>query len=248
MHKQQKVDYGYDVPQVVLICSLVAAGLIFWCFLLYYALHAKAPLITWCMIIVLLASALAALYPVFSIIYGGRLLKFRERDWLLDLLQIQGTESILDVGCGRGLLLIGAAKKLTTGRAVGIDIWSTADQSSNSPLATLENARIEGVADKVDIITADARQMPFEDASFDMVISSWALHTIAGSQEREKALVEIMRVLKPGGTVAILDIMAIAQYVAFFKAHFVDVEQLGPRYTFGNRTYLVKARKKRLSN
>ncbi len=247
MQKRQKADYGHDAPQVVLICSLVAAGLIFWCFPLYYALHARAPLITWCMIIVLFSSALGTLYPVFSIIYGGRMLKFRERDWLLDLLNIQGTERILDVGCGRGLLLIGAAKKLTAGKAVGIDIWSTADQSGNSPLATLENARIEGVEDKVDIITADAREMPFEDASFDMVISSWALHNIALKQEREKALLEIMRVLKPGGMLAILDIMATAEYVAFFKAHqFVEVEQLGPRYTFGNRTYLVKARKKEI--
>ncbi len=63
--------------------------------------------------------------------YGGRLLKFRERDWLIDLLNIQGNEYILDVGCGSGLLLIGAAKKLTTGKAIGIDIW-LADEVGNS--------------------------------------------------------------------------------------------------------------------
>ncbi len=106
----------------------------------------------------------------------------------------------------------------------------------------LKNAYIEGVENRVAVITADARGLPFYDTSFDIVISSWALHTISGAQERKKALLEIMRVLKPDGTVALLDIVRAQEYVTFFKVHqFDEVECLGPRYTFGNPTYLVKA-------
>lgn len=67
--------------------------------------------------------------------------KLRSRDRLLDGLALRGDETVLDVGCGRGLLLIGAAKRLTTGTAVGVDIWQTEDLSGNRPEATLESHR-----------------------------------------------------------------------------------------------------------
>lgn len=240
-NKTKKADYGYDSPKVICLCGLIALPLIFWCFPAYNALHPKHPYFALFIIMALLCSALGVLYPAFSIVYGGRLLKLRERDWLIDLLHIQGNEYILDVGCGSGLLLIGVAKKLTTGKAIGIDIWQ-ANETGNSAEKTLNNAQLESVENKVAVMTADARDMPFYDARFDIVISSWALHTISGAQEREKALLEIMRVLKPGGTVALLDIVRSQEYVTFFKAHqFNQVECLGPRYTFGNPTYLVKA-------
>jgi cyclopropane fatty-acyl-phospholipid synthase-like methyltransferase len=72
---------------------------------------------------------------------------------------------VLDVGCGRGLLLIGAAKRLTTGKAVGVDIWQTEDLSGNRPEATLENARLERVAERVGVKDGDARRLPFADGT-----------------------------------------------------------------------------------
>ncbi len=58
--------------------------------------------------------------------------KFRARDDLLDSLHLRGDETVLDVGCGHGLLLIGAAKRLPHGRSLGIDLWSQVDQGNNS--------------------------------------------------------------------------------------------------------------------
>jgi len=43
-----------------------------------------------------------------------------------------GGEHVFDVGTGRGLLLIGAARRLTSGKGIGIDVWSTKDLSGNS--------------------------------------------------------------------------------------------------------------------
>ena len=105
-----------------------------------------------------------------------------------------------------------AAKNLTTGRAIGIDIWSQVDQGDNHLENTARNARIEGVADRVEIHTCDASKLIFPDESFDVVLSSSALHDMA---EREQVLREIIRVLKPGGQVVIYDIRYIRMYQKF---------------------------------
>ena len=122
------------------------------------------------------------------------------------------------VGKVRGLFLIGAAKRLTTGRAVGIDLWQKEDLSGNRPEATMENARREGVADRVEVRDGDARQLPFPDATFDVVVSSLALHNIYDRAGRERAVREIARVLKPGGRVAIEDIRHTDEYARVLAA------------------------------
>ena len=73
-------------------------------------------------------------------------LRIWERE--LDQAGLKGDEQLLDLGCGRGAVLIEAARRLPTGRAVGADLWSGRDQSGNSPEATLANAAAAGVADR----------------------------------------------------------------------------------------------------
>ncbi len=68
---------------------------------------------------------------------------------LLDQLHLRGDERLLDMGCGRGAVLLMAAQRLTRGRAVGIDLWRSVDQSGNSAEATRRNANAEGVADRI---------------------------------------------------------------------------------------------------
>jgi arsenite methyltransferase len=131
---------------------------------------------------------------------------------LLDRLSLRGDERILDLGCGRGAVLLMAAQRLTTGRAVGIDLWRKIDQSGNSAKAARRNAVAEGVADRVDLQTADMTALPFENDSFDIVLSSLAIHNIRGSAGREKAISEAARVLRPGGRLMILDIRATRFY------------------------------------
>ena len=76
---------------------------------------------------------------------------------MLDALELRGDERLLDVGCGRGLVLIEAAKRLRDGRAVGVDVWRRGDQSGNTRRVTLENAEREGVAERVKVPPAGAR-------------------------------------------------------------------------------------------
>jgi hypothetical protein len=97
--------------------------------------------------------------------------KRRVRDRLVAALALSGDECVLDAGCGRGLALIGCAKELTTGKAIGIDLWAGKDLSNNNPEATRANAAAEGVADRVEVETGDITRLPFSDALFDVVVS-----------------------------------------------------------------------------
>ena len=107
-----------------------------------------------------------------------------------------------------------AAQHLTTGRAVGMDLWRTVDQSGNSAEATQRNAIAEEVADRVELHTGDMTALPFEDNRFDVVLSSLAIHNISGRGGREKAISEAMRVLRPGGRLLIVDVRGTRQYQA----------------------------------
>src|SRR5207253_8454791 len=144
----------------------------------------------------LLAAAFVAAISA-SYLYTTRRGKFAAWAELLDRLGLRGDERVLDMGCGRGAVLLMAAQHLTTGRAVGVDLWRTVDQSGNSAEAAQRNAVAEGVADRVELQTADMTALPFEEDSFDVVLSSLAIHNISGSAGREKAISEAVRVLRP---------------------------------------------------
>src|SRR3546814_20708266 len=107
-------------------------------------------------------------------LWGSKIGKVRLRDKVLATLPWRGDERVLDVGCGHGLMLAGAAQRLLTGRVIGIDIWRSEDQARNSPEATLRNLRLEGVSERVGVRTAAAPDLPFAAGSFDVVISTWA--------------------------------------------------------------------------
>jgi ubiquinone/menaquinone biosynthesis C-methylase UbiE len=122
----------------------------------------------------------------------------------LQALGLKGNERIVDLGCGRGAVLTMVAELLPQGTAVGVDLWRSVDQSGNQESVTRANAQAEGVANRVELVTADLRELPFKDAEFDVVLSSLAIHNI--KRDREKAIREAERVCMPGGRILIVDI------------------------------------------
>ncbi|MGI9156418.1 MAG: SAM-dependent methyltransferase [Marmoricola sp.] len=99
--------------------------------------------------------------------------KFEVWTGLLAHLRLPATAQVVDLGCGRGAVLLAAARHLDAGgRATGVDLWRSVDQSGNSQDATLANARAEGVDARVELHTGDLRDLPFGDASFDVVLVS----------------------------------------------------------------------------
>jgi len=223
-------DYGYDAPHALVIFGTVAmvSGVI--------------ATVGWWRGPIQLAR-IATVYFVFflgnagSFFYTTRRGKFLEWDAILDRAGLRGDEHVLDMGCGRGAVLTAVAKRLTTGRVTGVDIWSTHDQSGNARDVTLRNASLEGVADRVDVETGDMRALPFPDASFDVVVSSLAIHNITSNDDRRRAIAEGFRVLKPGGRMVIADIRATSIYADTLRklgASNVDRRRLGWRFWWGN--------------
>ncbi|QOY90393.1 class I SAM-dependent methyltransferase [Paludibaculum fermentans] len=223
-------DYGYDAPCALAIfgslaaVSGVGAAVAWW----RMPPHAAGP-ITLYFVLFLINSA--------SFYYTTRHGKFREWERILERVELHGGERVLDLGCGRGAVLVAVARRLTTGRVTGVDIWSTKDQSGNSKDVTLRNASLEGVSDRVQIETGDMRNLPFPDATFDLVVSSLAIHNIRSDADRRRAIAEGYRVIKPGGRMVIADIRATRTYADALRnlgALEVRRQRLGWRFWWGN--------------
>jgi ubiquinone/menaquinone biosynthesis C-methylase UbiE len=117
---------------------------------------------------------------------------------LLQLAQLQNGNSVLDVGTGTGWVAIRCALEMEEGQIIGIDI--TAEMLIQAVL----NAEKVGVKERVQFALASAMSLPYPDNQFDVVLSSLALHHTKVGQSLE----EMVRVLKPGGRIAIADMGA----------------------------------------
>jgi arsenite methyltransferase len=208
-----KADYGIDAPPVIRNLLLAGIASIIAGVVLRFIFASTQSLIASILLIWGLLAGASMVVTALLMIWSSKVGKLQLREKLIDSLALRGTETILDVGCGRGLLLNAAARRLTTGKAIGIDLWQSSDQSGNNPEATLANARAEGVADFVEVKTGDMRELPFEDQTIDVVVSSLALHNIPTKEGRAQAIHEIVRVLKPNGQVALLDFQCTDEYV-----------------------------------
>ena len=155
--------------------------------------------------------------------------KFRHRDFMLGMHNWRGDENVLDVGCGRGLLLAGAAKRIAavhgTGHATGIDVWSSVDMGGNSADATQHNLDLEGVSSCCTLVSRPAQEMAFPNATFDVIVSNLCLHNIYDAPTRHKALAQIVRVLKPGGIALISDYKRTGEYAGEFRKAGLIVEK-----------------------
>ncbi|AXC12167.1 hypothetical protein ACPOL_2863 [Acidisarcina polymorpha] len=150
-----------------------------------------------------------------------------QRDW-------RGDEIVLDIGCGRGLLAIEAARRVPLGRVYGVDIWQADDLSGNNPEAIRVNAAAAGVSDRVFVETEDARHLPYSDQTFDVVASMTAIHNIADAEGRRQAIAEAWRVVRPGGQILIFDIRHAKSYLQDLRTFgAIDTQHFGPIILWG---------------
>jgi SAM-dependent methyltransferase len=146
----------------------------------------------------MVSQALPQIYQRFWRPFGGRLLMGltgpgtdEEHRMALSMLSIEPSDRVLDVACGPGNFSRDFARAASDGLVVGID--------ASAPM--LDVAVRDTASDNVAYLRGDARALPFRDGSFDAVCCFAALYLI---EEPMRALAEIVRVLAPGGRVAIL--------------------------------------------
>jgi arsenite methyltransferase len=240
---ERRGDYGFDEPIWPILMSLLGIVFLVFAWLSFTAFHLPVPGWLSCGLGVLL------LFCAASYLYTTRWGKFQVWADLLLQLRLHGDEQITDLGCGRGAVLLMAAKLLPQGKITGVDVWRAAEQSGNALSVTQRNAELEGVADRVQLYTADIRQLPFPDGSFDVVLSSVVIHNIRSADGCRQAITEAVRVLKPGGRLVIADVTYTRLYRERLQELGVTLEvyrSLGWRYWYGGpwwATKLLSARK-----
>jgi arsenite methyltransferase len=248
--ENSKPDYGVDAPNVLRNLFLIGIVCVFLGSLGPQHLHfgpvdfLPRPMFLVTGTLLVLEGLLFLFYVKFG--------KFHHRDRMLSLHQWRGGEQVLDVGCGRGLLLAGAAKRLAglhgSGQGTGIDIWSNQDMGGNSEAATRHNLELEGISDRCTLLGIPAQEMTFPDGSFDVIVSNLCLHNIYNRKIRAQAVQQIVRVLKPEGVAILSDYKHTGEYAQQLRQAGLMVERRwgNPLYTFPPLRIVI-ARKPQLS-
>lgn len=116
--------------------------------------------------------------------------------WLTEAADLTGTEAVLDLGTGAGYTALALAP--AAGRVVGVDPTPAMLQEARQ--LARERGRLN-----VDFVLGSAEELPFPDAHFTVVTCRYAAHHFA---DLATALREIMRVLRPGGRLLVVDSVA----------------------------------------
>ncbi len=132
----------------------------------------------------------------------------RYTKFLVDRLNPGPDDTVLDIGCGGGAPTVQLARSRGS-RVVGVSISAKDVERGRARAASA------GLSDQVTFEMADALTLPFEDESFDHVISIECLSHIG---DRVGALAEIRRVLRPGGRVVLTDFSMYPEYIAGLDA------------------------------
>lgn len=157
-------------------------------------------------------------------------------DELMNHIAWNGTGEALDIGCGSGALSIRIAKKYPRSRVTGIDYWGSGWSYCKKQCE--ENARLEGVESRLSFRQTSASSLPFEDESFNLVVSNLTFHEVKDSANKLDVVKEALRVVRTGGEFVFQDLFLLRKYygtpnelIAAIKdmgvqdVHFVDTSK-----------------------
>jgi arsenite methyltransferase len=213
----QKVDYGLDSPLVVHSMYSRAAWTFAFGFALWFMNREEYPGPAASLLATLSLIAAAFVWAGYYMTWSSRKGKLRLRDRLVSMLALNGDEKVLDAGCGRGLMSVGIATRLKSGKVTGVDVWDPHAISGNSADAARANAKLEGVADRIRFEEGDLRKLVYPVGNFDVVFSGGAIHFFDDEPDRDQAVRELLRVAKKGGRVLIADTKYTGRYADILR-------------------------------
>lgn len=117
--------------------------------------------------------------------------------------RISEPNAMLDIGCGNGNLTIKIAKQYSGCSITGLDYWGKEWEYAAS--VCKNNARLENVSN-IKFVQGSASELPFENTSFDCIVSCLTFHEVQDVKEKEDCLKEAIRVLKVNGIFVFLDL------------------------------------------
>lgn len=220
-----EVDYSLHLPKKFRIFAFIGIVGVFVAIVLWQVFNAPALSLT------VLGIALLHASPAFIgvvLLWSTRGLRLRLRDRMVQSVNWRGDEHILDVGTGSGITLIGCAQRLITGKAVGIDHWNP-NAGGGSADTFWKNVELAEVSEVTELHNMNICNAPLDDDSFDVIMSSFAVHHFGGIKKRCQAGREMIRLLKPGGQVLICDVGGALKEIEeeMLREGFKDVVRLG---------------------
>lgn len=157
---------------------------------------------------------------------GGNL-QARIRNLVIEHLNWEGEGKALDIGCGNGPLAIELAKRHPSAHVTGIDYWGGMWEYSETVCE--RNAEIEGVAGRMTFQKASAASLPFEDESFDAVVSNLVFHEVRDVRDKRGLIKEALRALKKGGAFSFQDLFLSKEYFGDINGLLATIKSWGLR-------------------
>ncbi|MEV4421015.1 class I SAM-dependent methyltransferase [Patulibacter sp. NPDC049589] len=156
------------------------------------------------LVLALLTTCITSFFVSAGLFRTGSTKKIQAADRMLNGLELRGDEDALDLGCGTGLLCAGLAVRLPKGKVTGVDAWVQSQLTPNGRTVAKRTLSLAGVKG-VTLRTGSIRELPVQDAGFDLVVSRDCLALLPSDAARGEAVAELARALRPGGRVALLE-------------------------------------------
>lgn len=199
---KQTLIFGNWVPaKMIIIPGVLGLGCFFLGFI-HWGFWIPA------IILLVISAYFGIAWFLFSYRYGN--LQDKIQDLVIRHIDWDGKGKVLDIGCGNGPLTIKVAQHYPQAEVIGMDYWGK-NWDYSIKMCTA-NTLVAGVEKQVSFRQGSASALPFEDASFDLIISNLVFHEVQDVKDKRISIQEALRVLKPGGIFVLQDLFLLTPY------------------------------------